>query len=200
MGDKRSSYVMPGDIVFTRGTSLLGRLIRWAETGKGEEKTWANHVGVVVKAGHIVPSEIGGELTPPAAVVVEALMRVECWEWWPAHKDETGAGLMVYAPRIPEFRRAIIARAAEKFVGDKYGWWKLFFHLADRALFGGKKVFSSMLRIDKRPICSYVAAVAAAQAGVSFGMIPRSADPDEMLDYCQSHPEEFACVVNTYVE
>ena len=78
---------------------------------------------------------------------------------------------------------------ARKYVGDTYGWWKLLFHLADRGLFKGKKVLSSLLFMDKRPICSYLAAKVNAAAGRFFnGISPEAATPDEMLDAAISYP------------
>ncbi len=74
---------------------------------------------------------------------------------------------------------------ALKHVNDRYGWWKLGAHLADRVLFSGDKRISRLLHVDSRPICSYLVARAFDAVGVNFGMRAVSADPDEMLDWVQ---------------
>lgn len=193
-----------GDTFFTRSESLLGRLIRWVETDPGETNgTWANHAGVVVEAGWIGPGQA------PQAVVVEALWKTRKGPW-ENYKD--GAEIRVFRP-IPPYtpiELAFFKVAALKFVGDTYGWWKLGFHLLDRAIFRGKKVLSHLMFIDKRPICSYLAAkvnqaarpigataptnvffkgVAVPSDWFGFGMDPETADPDEMMDFCLAHPE-----------
>jgi hypothetical protein len=181
-------YAFAGDVFFTRSESVLGRLIRWAETDPGEEKTWANHTGVVVEDGWLVPPDPAKPCE--LAVVVEALWHVKKWEWWTAHKAEVLAGqrIKAFGPREPRTANewSAFLDSAESFTGDRYGWWKLFAHLGDRALFKGKKVISKALFIDRRPICSYLAAVAQAAQGLGFGMEPRAATPDEMLDFCES--------------
>lgn len=170
------TWIEAGDVFFTRSSSLLGRLIRWAETDKGEEVTWANHTGVVVKSGFLDAE--------PRAEVVEAL--------WKTRRGplELSPGLKVAVYRYTrKLDLERFERVAQGFVGSTYGWWKLFAHLADRLVFGGKKVISQVLHIDSRPICSYLAAKVFAAVGVSFGVRPEAADPDEMLDHCQSSHE-----------
>lgn len=177
----RSIYAHAGDVFFTRSNSLLGKLIRWAETDPGEEPTWANHTGVVVEDGWI-----GGY--NPQAVVVEAL-----WKTRRGPLKVNGIDVRVFGPipnLTPEELDAFRAEAAT-YVGDTYGWWKLLFHLADRAIFKGRKVLSKTLYVDKRPICSYLAAKVGAVVGLTYGMDPAAATPDEMLDYCESNPDEW---------
>jgi hypothetical protein len=176
--------VKAGDVFFTRGQSLLGRLIRWAQSDPGETNgVWANHAGVVVARGELY--ERNAELR---AVVVEALGRVKRHAWVQGSNE-----VRVFRPVPPlsAYQLAQLLEAADAFVGDRYGWWKLLFHLVDRAAFKGQKVLSSLLRVDNRPICSYLAAKVFAAAGQTFGMLPQAADPDEMLDYCLAHPEEW---------
>jgi len=185
-------YAFRGDTFFTRSDSVLGKVIRWAETDPGEEKTWANHTGVVVKDGWLVPPSEAYK-TPVLAVVVEALAHVMHQVWWTAHKDEVlkGQRIVAYGPVEP---RTMEEFAAFKFyamskVGARYGWWKLLFHGADRLFFKGKKRLSKLLRVDSRPICSYLAAEANFEQAMTFGMSPQAATPDEMLDYCETNQE-----------
>lgn len=181
-------YAFQGDVFFTRSTSLLGRLIRWAETEPGEGRTWTNHTGVVVKDGWLVPPLIGS-YPDELAVVVESLWHTERQEWWTAHRKEVlqGQRIRAFGPREPRTRdeREAFLRVAHSFVGDRYGWWKLIGFLVKRAT-KGKIDPTQAYFIDSRPICSYTAAKSEAAQGMWFGMEPQAADPDEMLDYCES--------------
>lgn len=182
-------YALPGDIFFTRSSSLLGTLIRWAEHDPNEPNgVWANHVGVVVSPGWIVPPITNFHFT--TATVVESLWKTERWSWWLNHKDDKDNEIRVYRrPSLTADQSRAIERKANEFVGRTYGWWKLFAHLADRVFFGGSKTISNFLTIDKRPICSYTVAKSFQAADLYFGMVPEAADPDEMMDYCENSSE-----------
>jgi hypothetical protein len=192
-------YVTSGDTFFTRSNTLLGRLIRFGETDKGEAKgsSWTNHTGVVVEDGWI-----GAE---PQAVVIEALWHTRKGPLVLA-KDQQ---VRVFRP-IPAYDAEELARfrrEAETYVGDKYGWWKLLVQFADKSLFGGKKVLTTALYVKGRPICSFLAGhvnhvaqsnirvsnrvlngLRNGEAMYSFGTPPQAADPDEMMDFCLTHP------------
>lgn len=173
--------VRVGDVFFTRSNSLLGRAIRWAESDPNEPNgVWANHAGIFVGDGDVLSAD-----------VVEAL--------WTVRKGPLqlgqGTDIAVFRPTaFSASKRERLHVVAESFVGAKYGWWKLLFHLADRLIFWGRKTLSRMLIIDKRPICSYLVAHALSAVGISFGMDPGAADPDEMMDYCLAHPDEWEFV------
>lgn len=190
-------WIERGDTGFTRSSSLLGRLIRWGERDPTESPSWANHMFVVVESGWTAP--LPGD-DNGAAVVVEALGHVRR-----GPLKLNGVAVRVFRPNPPyteeEKQRFIVA--ANNYVGDRYGWWKLTFHLADRLFFGGRKVLSRLLFIDKRPICSYLAAKVNDHAraigtinviaGVKipwpeFVVPPQAVDPDEALDFCESQP------------
>lgn len=196
-------YAQAGDVFFTKSSTILGRLIRWGEKDKGEvEATWANHAGVVVEDGYIGG---GPGLRGPAAIVIEAL--------WKTRKGPlvlNGTEVRVFRP-VPAWTAEELEHfiaAAEPYVGDKYGWHKLLVQLADKLIFGGKKRLTTLLHIQNRPICSFLAAlvVHAAQskervaarvmagykngeAFYAFGIPPQAADPDEMLDWCETHTD-----------
>lgn len=203
-------YARAGDVFFTHSNSVLGRLIRWGETDPGETNgTWANHTGVVVEDGFIgeqLDTLAGIPHRLKQAVVVEALWRTR------RGPLELGRGteVRVFRP-VPAYGPEELARfvaAAESYVGDKYGWWKLLVQLADRLVFRGRKVLTTGLHVKGRPICSFLAAntVYAAEslertvarlhalgdpavAAYAFGIPPQSADPDEMMDFCLTHPQ-----------
>jgi hypothetical protein len=212
----RPIWATRGDTFFSHSDSILGGLIRWAETDPGESMAWTNHCGVVVESGWMVPPAEAQDLEYPAlavrlAVVVEALSTVKRQAWWTAHRDAVADGqeVRVFRP-VPAYtymEALHFAEVAQGYVGDKYGWWKLALQLADRALFKGRKVLSNLCFIDSRPICSYLAAHvndAARPIGTptaaplwpvrpwpGFGMNPDGADPDSMLRYCLAHPDEW---------
>ena len=208
-------WVERGDTFFTHSKSMLGRLIRWGETDPGETNgTWANHTGVVVESGWIGTPDFGANLdtiaaglrtaqaSPRQAVVVEALWHVRRG---PIKLNGIEVRVFRPSPAYTEEEKLRLVTEADTYVGARYGWWKLFGLLGDRMIFRGKKVISKLFFIKSRPICSFLAAIAneagrrigttvrlhtAAQATwPGFGMAPQSADPDEMMDFCLSHPE-----------
>jgi hypothetical protein len=182
-------YAMPGDVFFTRSSSLLGTLIRWAQKDPNEPNgVWANHVGVVVSPGWIVPPVTSFRFT--LATVIESLWKTERWSWYENHKHEDGNEIRVYRrPSLTGIQSRAIEQKANEFVGRTYGWWKLFAHLFDRIAFKGVKTISTLLLVEKRPICSFTVAHAFEAAGLDFGMDPDAADPDEMMDYCEQSSE-----------
>jgi len=180
--------VQAGDVGFTRGTGLLQRAIRYATRGPNEEKTWANHVLLFTTPGTVGPApRIDTDWGTGQAWAIEALARVEENHWYDRHKKEIGYTLRVYRPTFltPE-TTARLVETARAHVGERYGWWKLLFHGVDRFVFNDRKVLSQFLRVDSRPICSYLVARAFQIAGyrAAFGpIVPAAQDPDEMLDW-----------------
>jgi hypothetical protein len=207
-------WVEAGDTFFTRSKTILGRLIRWGEVDKGELKgsTWTNHTGVIVESGWI-GSTVAGEPVQPQAIVIEAL-----WKTRKGPLKVNGTQVRVFRP-IPAYDDVELARfrhEAEGYVGDTYGWWKLFVQLGDKTFFGGKKVLGQMLFKKSRPICSFLAGFTnqMAQSGTritarltkienglvgstagfavnAFGIPPQACDPDSMMDYCLAHKDEW---------
>jgi len=196
-------YVTAGSTFFTRSNTLLGKLVRFGETDKDEAKgsTWANHTGIIFEDGWI-GSTLAGDQSP--ATVIEAL-----WKTRKGPLKLNGTQVRVFRP-IPAYDADELARfraEAETYVGATYGYWKLGVQLADKVLFGGRKILTTGLYIKSRPICSFLAGYANhvaqsnkrvakrvlagfrnGEAMYSFGMPPQAADPDEMLDFCLAHP------------
>ena len=185
MEQQRPLYVQSGDTFFTRSNSVLGRLIRWGQTEKGEEPAWTNHTGVVVKEGWV---KNPGDLHQPEAEVVEAL-----WHTREGVLKLNGNKVRVFrpVPRYDDVERARMIAEAKAHVGENYGWWKLLGFLAKR--FTGVDV-PKLFFVKSRPICSFLAALANDAARrrsaewPGFGMPPQAADPDEMLDFCEKSP------------
>ncbi len=195
-----------GDTFFTHSESLLGRLIRWGEAHEGDPTAWANHAGVVVESGWLVPPEWDARV--PLAVVVEAMWHVQKVAWWDLYKAEYAEGLRIrdFYPKPGYTPEELLrfAAFANKGVGERYGWWKLLGFLAKKTT--GIDV-PSVFFVKSRPICSYYAAYTNEEArargsiipiGIrqpdgrsvytsffrwpGFGMPPQAADPDTMLD------------------
>jgi hypothetical protein len=183
-------WVEKGDTFFTHSDSLLGRLIRWAETDPGETPAWTNHTGVVVESGYV-----GG--VEPQAVVVEALGHVRKG---PLVMNGREVRFFRPVPAYTPVELVFFESEANHYIGDKYGWWKLLLQLGDRALFKGRKILSNLSFIDSRPICSYLAAhvndaarkIGTVVPGVvywpGFGGLPDGMDPDTMMRFCADHP------------
>lgn len=190
-------YFRPGDLLLFRGSSRLSRAIRWATRSRGEEATYANHVGGIGQGG-----SIDGDATN-----IEAL--------WKAveHPLRDGRGcefqafrlVQVFAPGKPvtlitTSERLRLAAAARGYIGRQYGAGKIVLHLGDALLskvFGGSPyIFRRLASLDDYPICSWLWAHAYNDAlGYTFGCDPDAASPDDMHDWCVGHPDEWERIV-----
>jgi hypothetical protein len=200
-GQGKGLWAERGDTFFTRSSSLLGRLIRWGETEKGETNgTWANHTGVVVESGWLVPPEMPVYEEPvKLAVIVEAMGHVQKGTWWGFHAKDYAKGMRIRVfspvPSYTEEEKQRFVTFANVGIGQRYGWWKLFGFLAKRVTgINVPKIFF----VKSRPVCSIYAALANEEARKrgtliqkdpwpGFGMSPQAADPDEMLDFCEAN-------------
>lgn len=164
--------VRPGDLVLFRGNSTLGKLIRWAETSKGEGITWANHAGMIVTKSKL-----------RNAVLIESVWKTEKR---PLVENHIGEGLSIFRYRMltPEQQYALV-RKMHEFVGDKYGWQRLIAHLVDQRVFGGRTVLRWLGHQEQnRPICSYSTGLSYEFVDITFGMPAIALQPDDMDDYC----------------
>lgn len=159
----------PGDVFVTRSETLLGKLIRRFQQSKGEPRTVVNHMGMFL-----------GVAGPREAHTLEALWTVKLrpfLSWLPGHLTKGG--------HVWVFRNAALTRKQQLRIasyawrtypaGTRYGWWKLLLHAA-----GLKR----MLRLRKRPICSFLVGDAYEQeANYRFGGIPgMELQPDDAWD------------------
>jgi len=176
-------YAPRGALFFTQGTSWLSRAIRWVERDKDEAKSWTNHVGLVTFEGYITipPDGIG-------ATVSEALWHIKEHSWWQAHGGEI-TSIAVFAPRgVSHAQISRIIGNARTRTGNRYAWWRLPGYLIER--FTKIKVSKAFFLKD-RNVCSNHAALALEAAGIRFPEPAGQLDPDEMMDYCLAHPDEW---------
>ena len=178
--------LFPGDIFFTRGGAWISRAIRWAESRPGNRGE-VNHVGLVMTRAEFPDSE-----------VVEALRKVER-HTLKSQYEGTGTAIAVFRPvNLTDAERIQILRYADEMVGRKYDYAKIALHLVDGLLgkvFRREVVFARRIAsADHGPICSWVVAQAYASAGFDFGVPGRAADPDDIFDFCTTHPEIYARV------
>lgn len=192
--------LLPADVILTRSDTWLGRAIRAAER-RGSDTASYNHVGVVVSAGELPPQDGDWRLAPFGPVMVEALghvLRRPVWEGYgPQVKDQNA--IAVYRPlNLEPGQGQSIARSAMAYVGERYGWWKLFFHLGDAVIskVAGRDVrlLRRALFVKSRPICSFLVAKAFAAVGLGFGVKPGSADPDDVADFCRQNPDKYELI------
>lgn len=169
-----------GDIFFTRGNALISKLIRIFSRVGGESRTRVNHIGVVVN-------------DDSEAIVVEALSKVKRHKLW----DEYGNSktrIAVYRPTsLTSDEIDLIVGKAESYVGCSYGYGKIFAHLGDWLL-GGRYFFRRFASMDKYPICSWVVADAYAAANKNFGCPVGMAEPDDIWDFVNAHPDKYEVI------
>ena len=166
-----------GDIVCTYGTSWLSRAIRFASRTGGEARTMCNHNAIVVSKG-----------SQYNATIVEASSTVKHHSIKRYTDDPKTAVAIFRANNITDVERTIIANQARTYVGRTYGYIKIVAHFLDWCL-GGRYFFRRFARMDKYPICSWVVADAYATVGLDFGVEIGQAQPDDIWDYCVTHPD-----------
>jgi hypothetical protein len=174
----------PCDIIATKSYGWLGRAIRFFTRRIGESRSNVNHVGIITHGGSL-----------EGAIVVEALSRVIHHPLWEGYGYAKAPDIAIFRPlNLTEDEREVIRVAAEQYVGRKYGFLKIATHLADWVL-QGAYIFRRLSSSDNYPICSWVVAQAYAHAGKDFGVQAGAASPDDIWDFCLSHPEKYAVIV-----
>ncbi len=173
------TILLPGDILFTRAPTWLSKAIRFCTRTIGESKSVASHVGIITEGGFLWH-----------AILVEAQAhtnRHTLGEGYGSKPDE----LCIFRPlNLTQEDLNAIAQKAETYVGRDYGYLKLGLHLLDWCI-GGKYFFRRLGRLDNYPICSYVVSSAYKVRGKSFGIANFGASPDDMWDFCITHPDKY---------
>ena len=171
--------LQPADIFLSRGTGLASGVIRFFTRRIGERLSKASHTGVVVAGGSL-----------ERARVVEALVRVGEHPL-SRYDKKAGTQVAIYRPlRLDAAQRAAVVAKTREYVGREYGYFQLVGHFLDWFL-QGAYVFRRLTGSDDYPICSWVVAHAFAVVGVTFGVEPGAAQPDDIHDYVSTHPDQF---------
>lgn len=172
----------PLDLFFTREPgSLLSMAILWATREEGEAPTEASHVGAIVTTGELQEVEC-----------IEALRRVKVHGLWDRYHGR-GSELTIYRPVNLSARQQVrILDRLHSRVGQRYGYAKLLLHLLRKLT--GDPDWLRLSFLDRWPICSYLTAVEFEREGLTFGVEGRMATPDDMLDFCQAHPDKYRLV------
>lgn len=195
-------FAQPGDCFFGRGKGGLGPIIRWAERSHGEEETFTNHMGGVTKPGYLVP--------PPdsrrhaLAWVSESQWKVVEREFWAGYRYSPGYQAAVYRPKLVNDKAVELILADWRTrTGNQYAVWRLFSHLGEKLTFGlipfTKLHRKSFLKVCSHHTASGYVAAASEVVGIGFGQPPDQLDPDEAMDYCNAHPDEWEFVGWTVV-
>lgn len=177
------TILLPGDIVFTKGSSLLSKAIRFCTRTFGEPRTRVNHVGIVVT-----------EARAKHAHIVEALTSVVEHPLW--DYAEVGDRVSVYrCTELTENQRKMLAIYARQYKGKKYGYTKIAAHFLDWLLLGSY-AFRRLTDSDDYPICSWVVAKCYSKLGLDFGVAPGAATPDDIDDYVRRHPKKYTEILS----
>lgn len=166
-----------GDIFFTRGAGIISRLIRLFSRTGGEGRTYVNHVGIIVD---------------DHGTAVEALAGVKRHDLYTQYNDGS-TDIAVFRPigLSPDELEKIVSKA-ESYVGNKYGYAKIFAHLGDWLL-GGRYFFRRFTSQDNYPICSWLVAAAYGAADKHFGCSVGMAQPDDIWDFVNANPDKYGC-------
>jgi hypothetical protein len=172
------TQLLPADIFFTRGTGWVSRRIRKRSRSRNEAPSEVNHCGVVLTEG-----------TFESAEVIEAAG----WKVRVAHLSDHYSPDQVTIMRphgISGEQVASVLAAARAYEGRRYGFTKIPLHLADAIFFRHHYV---LRRLAFLPwvICSELVTLIFDIIGWCFGVRPKEAQPDDIWDYCVSHPEKY---------
>jgi hypothetical protein len=171
-----------GDIVLTRGYTVISRAIRFFQKNKGEDKSKVNHTGIIINDADIKNANL-----------IEALVKVKCHKLIDEYGDTKDKVAIFRRRDLSEEKRWIITNKAYSYVGKKYGVVKIVGHALDWC-FGGKYVFRKMFRMDDYPICSWVVAYAYDVFKIKFnGVEPWACQPDDIWDEC-TYGTKYECI------
>lgn len=170
--------ILAGDIVLTRGTSILARAIRWATQEDGEAPTRVNHVGLVVTPN-----------SPHRALIVEALNKVRRHTL--NRYADTDNEIAIYRPlNLGPLQLELILAYMEGKVGNTYGYGKVVLHALRK--FGIPLLDKvEAFQVEEWPICSYLVAKAFDRVGLDFGVKAGMATPDDIYDFVIHNPDKY---------
>lgn len=164
----------PGDIVLTRSSSWLSRLICFFTRTVGEPPSQVSHSELVADPGAVTTAAVIS--ADRGGVVSRTIL---------PHHD--GDWVEVYRPILFDaWKRRAVARAGEM-LGSKYPVWRLLAHLADWLLGFGLVdlyLFRRALRSGRVMECSYLVAYAY-EPYLAFWKPTPAITPDDLEDACR---------------
>ena len=171
-----------GDIVLTRGYTLISTAIRFFQKNKNEDDSMVNHTGIILVDAEIEDAEI-----------IEALSKVKCHKLVDAYAGTKEKIAIFRKHGLSGTERSCITRKAYSYVGRKYGFMKIVGHALDRCI-GGKYVFRKLFRMDDYPICSWIVAYAYDVLDIVFNNVePWACQPDDIWDECM-YGNQYECI------
>jgi len=179
--------ILPADIILVRGGSWFARVIRWFEEHPGDSALY-HHAGIGFKAG-----------TPRTCLILEQLLRCSEHSLASAYAG-TGSLISIYRPvglTAKECQK--IADEAHSHLGQWYNVGMIPLQALDGIL---EKIFRRRIVLFRRlsttalgRICSVLVTRAYFKVmGWTFGLGANEANPDDLGDYCEEHPEKYICV------
>lgn len=181
--------LQPGDLGFSASRSPIGSMIRGAQRAPLEGPSEASHAWGVT---------IGGN--PWESWIVEAVGGGVVEHRLADHYlgRQRQAVLVARPINLLPNELGVIVDTARSFIGRRYGFGQLFFHLVDSVVSGvlGRDVMWARKRIakSKRLTCGRTWALAYRVAGATFGVEADAADPDAMLDFIRRHPDKWQII------
>lgn len=166
----------PGDIVFSKRSTLTSRLIRFFTRNAGESRSRVSHVALIVEKAYM-----------NEAVTIEAnTPKVELRKFPTEYlfaDDSRGSWWVYRCSWLSDAQRAMIVKSASRYLNKPYSYWKVAMHTLDWVL-QGAYVFRRLGSMDRYPICSWLVAQAYDRgAWITFDVDPGQASPDDIWDY-----------------
>ena len=165
------ALLQTGDVIHVQSRGIISKLVRFFSRANDEEKSWASHSAMVLRAGENIE-------------IIEALWTTVIRPIT-AYKGGTAKLLISRRPEeINEEQKQKMIKKAEYYKGKPYGFWEITFHALDRLL-NNSYVFRRLIKDNDYPICSWlVAYVYYKVLNYKFGTEPNAAQPDDIMDHC----------------
>lgn len=186
MANLLNTQLKRGDLLLVGGIGWLSDTIRKRSTDKNEQLSTYSHVAVVVKDGELLSARFVEAIHPRVAI------RSLITGYSNANPDTLFA---VYRPKtLNPTAIDILVKGAYSYVGRRYAWGKIALHAIDSVLFGGRRV-AKRLGLSRMPICSGLASRVWSLLALNFGVKSDSAQPDDIADYANAHPDQYELVM-----
>lgn len=218
----RTPPFLAGDIILFASTGdLLSNVGRWLMRGQHEAPTYAVHTGQFLDSRRVLEMEMLARITTLDAVLkrqywqgpFRAMFPPPVWSqiedvlsrrfqryrrYWQGLWKPRGFEVWRCRTLTAEQRQAL-TREALRYVNMRFGFLKFTAHALDnvicKLLQRDVFLFRHIDPEDRHPVCSGITASAYDNAlHYRFGVDPECADPDQIYDWVQTHPDEWVCV------